>query len=1037
MRGNVVDHSVIERTEDVDKEKKKKRRPNRRCKQNSPASGYSSSKQYGLDLHGSNEHGLSKASKVAFNSMPIMHLNERVYLGEDRVVQNQLLILSDLGQRMYPKSCPVEIACEEAIGFSMGDDFPPPHQNGGDDAQRKFFARHWSIEAVSEALERGDLFKAIFRVNAYNRLEAYCTIDGVKSDVLISGIAAQNRAVEGDIVVIKVDPLSSWTRMKGSSGPLNNSGPMEERNLLPEGCADEWNGSMNGLEKICAAVSSFPFKRPTGRVVSIIEKSPRRNAVVGFLSAQKGHSYREAHKKDMNNKKNSFSFSSKYIQLTPMDPKFPKMRVPVEGLPDCIKNRLEDGDATVETELVAARIDDWCEESPVPQAQVMHIFGQCGEIEPHIAAILFENAIQCSEFSSESLSCLPRIPWEVPSAEYASRRDLRNLCIFTIDPSTATDLDDALSVERLSNGISRVGVHIADVSYFVQPDTALDIEAQIRSTSVYILRRKLPMLPPLLSENIGSLIPGVDRLAFSIFWDINLAGDVVDRWIGRTVVRSCCKLSYEQAQNIIDGLLDVESLKSPGDDYPQLHGPFDWLDVIQCVKVLSEISKTLKDNRFNDGALRLENSKVVFLFDEDGVPYDSMLCERVDSNFLIEEFMLLANRTAAEIISRVFPDSALLRRHPEPDMRKLREFEAFCRKHGLELDASSSGQLHHSLERIKEELKNDSVLFDILISYALKPMQLATYFCSGDIKPTENDWGHYALAVPIYTHFTSPLRRYPDIIVHRSLAAAMEAEDMYLKNRKTLQKANREEEMNRCFTGMNFDKDAADSKEGQEALLAAALKHRISCTEVLSDVAAHCNERGLASRHAKDACDRLYMWIFLKKKGILLSEARVLGLGPRFMSIYIPKLAIERRIYYDDVEGLMVEWLDTTSTLVLSFSMNKRFQRRGGPGKYRTLEDVAWVISPYYLKPEMDVLEDSVGEGCATQIGKDADLGFQDPEPIMTYGVSDVDPLVFPVTLRLLSTIPVALCAVGGNDGPVDIGARLYIGSYFGYGGKP
>ncbi|XP_030936453.1 DIS3-like exonuclease 2 [Quercus lobata] len=519
-------------------------------------------------------------------------------------------------------------------------------------------------------------------------------------------------------------------------------------------------------------------------------------------------------------------------------------------------------------ELVAAQIEEWDEESSVPLAHVLHIFGWGSEVEAQINAILFESAIRSSEFSPELLSSIPHIPWEVPPEEVKSRRDLRNLCIFTIDPSTAIELDDALSIEKLSNGNFRVGVHIADVSYFILPDTAIEIEAQVGSTSVYLSQYKLPMLPPMFSENLCSLNPGVDRLAFSIFVDINYAGDVVDHWIGHSVIQSCCKLSYKQAQDIIDEISNVDSSNITENGNPQLYGHFKWPDVVRSVKSLHEISKILKEKRFSDGALRLESSKVVYLFDDHGIPYDSMLCGQKESNFLVE-FMLLANRTAAEIISRAFPDSALLWRHPEPNMWKLREFEAFCCKHGLELDTSSSGRFNQSLEQIREKLKDDTVLFDILISYASRPMQVATYFCSGDQKNGENDWGHYALAVPHYTHFTSPLHRYPDIIVHRTLAAAIEAEELYLNYRGSLPKVSRGEKVaRRCFTCIHFDRDTAESLEGKKALSAAAVKHGVPCSESLADVAAYCNERKQASSHVKDACDKLYMWVLLKKKKV-------------------------------------------------------------------------------------------------------------------------------------------------------------------------
>ncbi|CAN6583898.1 unnamed protein product [Malus baccata var. baccata] len=1105
MKDAVV-QAVVKRVEDGDKEKKKKRRPNRRSRQNNSTSAASprtevseclangrisnhvttSLKQPQLDMHPPYEHGMIKASNLAFNSLPTMHINEQVNHEDVQILVNQHSLPCDPAGRFISNSCPEPVACGGSPG--MFKDFPPHHTESC--ARRKCFTSHWSMEAVNDALEKGDAFKALFRVNAHNRLEAYCKIDGVPTDILIDGLAEQNRAMEGDIVAIKVDPLALWMRMKGSAGTCTSSALVEDfnlpqqaneisglnckgkakvdevdlyangrRSLLPErgscpqestypgesitskpigqtsydhvagrypsasdflqeGSHGEQNEVAVAIERICAMISSFPSKRPTGRVVAIIERSPRRDSVVGFLHVKKWIAYREVCRNNMGKNKNASFSSDEYIQMIPTDPRFPKMVVLVRTLPDSIKKRLENGDESIEMELFAARIDEWDEESSAPQAVILNAFGRASEVQPQIEAILFQNSINSSDFSHESLSCLPHLTWEVPQEEIKSRKDLRNLCILTIDPSTATDLDDALSVEKLSNGIFRVGIHIADVSYFVLPNTPLDEEAQSRSTSVYMSQRKLPMLPPLLSENIGSLNPGVERLAFSIFLDINYVGDVVDRWIGRTVIRSCCKLSYEHAQEIINGKLNLESSNILGKGFPQLHGHFEWSDVIRSVKDLLEISRVLKERRFSDGALQLESSKIVILFDEYGVPYDSMYSERKDSNFLVEEFMLLANTTVAEVISRAFPESALLRRHPEPNMRKLREFEAFCSKHGLELDTSSSGQFQQSLLRIREELKDDSVLFNIVMSYATKPMQLASYFCSGELKDRENDWGHYGLAVPLYTHFTSPLRRYPDIVVHRTLAAAVEAEELFLKHRRMLNNFSRGDEVKmRCFTGIYFDKNVAESCEIKEALSAAAIKHRVPCSEMLADVAAYCNARKLASRHVKDACDKLYMWALLKKKEIVLSEARVLGVGARFISIYIHKLAVERRIYYDEVEGLMVEWLDATSTLVLNLCSNRRSHRRGSPGKWRALEDVALVVRPYDLKAELGGTGNSSKEGAVVQ-----DVG------VATH--SEIDAVVFPLTLRVLSTFPVVLHAIGGDDGPVDIGARLYVSSY-------
>ncbi|CAL0317910.1 unnamed protein product [Lupinus luteus] len=1131
MRSN-FEGSMSKRFDCEEKDTKKKRRSNRRSKQNhapfttSPevseinglslecsekngtitrpttaAALGSSTNQQGVNVTSLDEQGLSRSSDVAFVSMPQMHINEQVeYFGLQESEDTQIH-RGGTGSKSFSEPT----VCRGLLGTDTNKkkESVPCSLIGHYYGQRTYFSPHWSMDAVEKAIEKGDVFKAPFYVNAHNRLEAYCRIDGMQLDILINGFPAQNRAVEGDIVAVKIDPLSMWTKIKGSSVTCKNTAPLRVCNFLTEddevadnfckgkgkldaehnsahnrsspgqnkedvdhktipcrsnhfpekGYDYENNGSMgstnnfephgktsldtvdglpcaafaslkisgcnekseviNAVDELCLLSNSFPSKRPTGRVVAIIERSARRDSIVGHLNSKNWAASNALSRKDAEKNRNMFS-GHEYIQLIPTDPKFPNLMCFVKELPKCIKKRVKSGDVTVDMDLVAVQLDDWVEESILPKAHILHIFGRGSEVQPQLDAILFQNAICLSEFAPEALSCLPCVPWDVPLKEIQSRIDLRNLCVFTIDPSNATDLDDALSIEKLPNGNYRVGIHIADVSYYVLPDTALDSEAQLRSTSVYMLQRKLPMLPPLLSEKVGSLNPGVDRLTVSMLLEMNLAGNVVDRWIGRSVIQSCCKLSYEHAQEIIDS---ASGSNIVANDFPKVHGCFELPDIITSLKSLYEISNVLKHKRIADGALRLENPKIVFLLDKYGIPYDSVFSERKESNFLVEEFMLLANRTAAEIIFRAYPDCALLRRHPEPDRRKLRDFMVFCQKHGLTLKISSSGQIHCSLEQIREKLRADPVLYDIVINYATRSMQLASYFCSGDLKDSAHECGHYSLAVPFYTHFTSPLRRYPDIVVHRTLLAVIEAEELYFKYQKASLQVNKDVEvLKRCFTGINFDKNAAGSMEGREALSAAALKYRIPCAEVLADVAAYCNQRKLASRYVKDSCDKVYMWFLLKKKGVLLSEARVLGLGPKFMSIYIERLAIERRIYYDEVEGLTVEWFEKTSTLVLSLSAtNRRAFRRGGSNKWRAFDEVSLLTCAYNLEPAMD--ESNI----------DGELGSRSVN-----SEAKIDPAFFPLTVRILSTVPVALHAVGGDDGHPDIGVRLYMKSYSG-----
>lgn len=820
--------------------------------------------------------------------------------------------------------------------------------------------------------------------------------------------------------------------------------------LSENGSQDGHNHEMaKALANVAMIVNSLPGRRPTGRVIGIIEKSPRRDAVISFLEVKQWIAYKEGQKwscsrYEQNQQKNGKGLASHteegYIKLLPTDARFPKMTVQLSSLPDNLKRRLHEGDLTLESELVAASIDLWRADCFLPQAVVKHSLGQSGEIEAQTAAILFEYDIHTSNFPPESLSCLPKVPWKIPTQEFQVRRDLRNLCIFSIDPPNSRDIDDALSIEDIGNGIKRVGVHIADVSYFVHPDTMLDREAQGRSTSVYLTQCCFPMLPQLLREDLCSLNPGTDRLAFSVMWDMDSSGEVLDHWVGRTIIRSCCKLSYQHAQEIIEGIFQCQHTTSNVTGLPEVHYEFDWQDIIANMQNLHRIAKQRRESRFGKGALRLDNCKLIFILDEDGKPCDSMLNEQKDSNILVEEFMLLANMTVAKIICRAFPECSLLRKHPEPNLRKLKDLEAFCKKFGFDLDVSSAGALHQSLEKLRNNLKDDPELFNIIVLYATKPMQLATYFCTGELREKKTEWAHYALATPLYTHFTSPIRRYADIVVHRILAATLEAECLYQKQFKdTLNLPNKNNIMlsdwraqARCFTGPIIDKEAMDSPFGRKALMTASLKHKVPRTAELALITAHCNERKLASKNVQEASNKLYLWAFLKKQK-LISDARVLALGPKFMSLYIYKLAAEHRIYYDETEGLNAEWLESTRTLVLDISQQKSSDKMNNKVKNRMLEDIAMIenpASPVDFGQKQESYEDDVLEIENGLKGDLLSLAQLDFDKTNRSKYKNTEPAVLPLTLRVLSTIPVSIHAIGGDNSPPDISVRFFLSSY-------
>ncbi|MCO5578817.1 hypothetical protein L7F22_032664 [Adiantum nelumboides] len=925
---------------------------------------------------------------------------------------------------------------------------------------------------------------------------AYATIEGVPIDVLIDGVQAQNRAIDGDVVAVIVNDVAKWTKLRGSVAKQNSADlksglndvvvgnsevPDAETGCLSDeeqpyddvvqgsletfsGCpstfinvqaesdvsvtlvdnsnfdgepvsrhkkdglssefADDPSASISNTiyQDLVSNIALYPDKRPTGQVVAILEKSDRRQSVVGFLEVNP-----KAGNKCRNDAfKNAPYNEASVLSLVPSDSKFPKMVISISTLPSNLKERYQFGDKTLESELVAACIKDWKPDSAFPCADISHTLGQDGEIEAQLAAILFEHAVHNAEFPQLALKCLPIVPWSIPTEEYKSRKDLTLSRIFTIDPATARDLDDALSIQKLEDGLLRVGVHIADVSYFVHPETDLDKEAQFRSTSVYLIQRVLPMLPRLLCEELCSLNPGVDRLAFSIMWDIDESGQIANQWIGRTIINSCCKLSYAHAQDIIDGKVSANSdgmLENciQGAAFPDLHGGFKWKDVIDDVKALHDIAKYRRSARFEAGALRLQNSRLVFNLDDDGIPSSTSIYEHHDSNHLVEEFMLLANMTAAKVIAGAFPDCALLRRHPEPNIRKLKELEDFCNKSGFELNASSSGALHESLKKLCESHKEDPPMCSILMIYATKPMQLAKYFSTGEFKGDE-EWAHYALATPCYTHFTSPIRRYPDIVVHRTLLAALEAEGVLLSSSsKEGNTGGGDFLQSRCLTGPCLDKPTVKSCEGRKALATAAMKHKVPGSQDLALLAEHCNRRKLASRNVRDASDKVYLWAMLRKKEGIFSEGRVLAVGPKFVSLYVNEIAMERRVYYEDTEGLGIEWCSNTGTVILDVQ-TKSF-RKDRQGRGRALKEVAFVVN------SADSFNGTPLEG-RQLVGTTFDDGSGSENQGSTDSDKIMEPAVLPLTLRPLTSVPVYVFATGGNSRPPDISLRLYITSY-------
>ncbi|XGW25443.1 hypothetical protein V3C99_006678 [Haemonchus contortus] len=464
----------------------------------------------------------------------------------------------------------------------------------------------------------------------------------------------------------------------------------------------------------------------------------------------------------------------KWAKFSPSDSRLPRMMIEASQLPKDFFERPQDFGKF----LFLARIVEWAQNSIMARGSLEKELGLAGDIDAETEGLLVTNDIDTSEFSEAVIECLPSVPeggWKIDEVEFANRRDLRDEIIFTIDPKTARDLDDALSISPCDNvdGCGtpgwEIGVHIADVSYFVDENTELDQWASQRATSVYLVQQVIPMLPRLLCEELCSLNAGVDRLTFSVIWKVDDKANIFEEWFGRTIIRSRVKLTYEHALDFIE---------NPDKDFQDTEMPeiSDNVTVHQLkekVLQLNGIAKLLRQRRRESGSLQLNQPKLKFALDDDNKsPIGVSIYEAKDSNHLVEEFMLLANMAVARKIERHFRKTALLRCHPPPKKKVLRDALKLCNTIGFPINGTSSGELSQALAPFRSNSRLSQSINQVLSTVLMKAMELARYFCTGTVSsPTQ--YHHYALNVPYYTHFTSPIRRYPDIIVHRLLAASL------------------------------------------------------------------------------------------------------------------------------------------------------------------------------------------------------------------------------------------------------------------------
>lgn len=424
---------------------------------------------------------------------------------------------------------------------------------------------------------------------------------------------------------------------------------------------------------------------------------------------------------------------------------------------------------------VQVSITDWPDGAKNPIGKIIAILGEQGENNTEMNAILAQYGFPLS-FPPEVEKEANAIPEQVTEAEIKGRKDFRDTVTFTIDPADAKDFDDAISFKKLENGNYEIGVHIADVSHYVIPNSPLDKEAYGRATSVYLVDRVIPMLPERLSNGVCSLRPHEDKLCFAAVFELDDKANIITEWFGRTVIHSNRRFSYEEAQEVIE--------TKTGDHAEE-------------ILKLNELAYILRDKKFKNGAISFESTEVKFKLDETGKPIGVFVKERKDAHKLIEDYMLLANKKVAEFIAKKGKGKQkytfIYRSHDSPNLENLGNFALFAARFGYKINMKSDKDIAKSLNYLMEDVEGKKEQ-NVLTQLAIRSMAKAVY--------TTKKTSHYGLAFDHYTHFTSPIRRYPDVMVHRLLAA-------YLNNEKS---ANAEEYEVAASHSSSMEKRAADAE---------------------------------------------------------------------------------------------------------------------------------------------------------------------------------------------------------------------------------
>ncbi|KAI9257683.1 hypothetical protein BY458DRAFT_588779 [Sporodiniella umbellata] len=723
------------------------------------------------------------------------------------------------------------------VNFSRDD--ANPHQ------RRPLFIAHLPFSSLSPLFRRRELVKGMMRVNKRNRSDAYVACDELDgSDIYICGSRDRNRALEGDVVAVRlvnVERVLREKQEKEDAKLARNNGQVKVR--LPDE-EDENEIVFGGDEEIDVVKPKY-----AGVVVAILERA-QNQVFSGTLTLSRPNNKRAQLQEEEGGDKGKKD-APRIVWFKATDKRVPLIAIPIEQVPEDFVDNTE----AYANRLFVGSIKRWPITSLHPFGTLERELGAITDLDIQVKAILADANVTDTPFSEAVMECVPPSPFLFTPSVEEGRRDLtleEHGRMVTIDPVGSTLFEDGLSIVRLGDDTFEVGVHVCDVSYFIKPHSPLDKEARARGVQVHLDFKDVPMLP---AELIQAANFNVDELkpAVSVIWKMDKEGVLLDTWFGKTTVRSVAQLSYNDVEKIINGEQEEKEVEK---------------DIRQLYRLASE----LHNKRYTSQAMGL--ARQLLAFDDPVKPSEVTISNKnPEVAKLTKEFLFLANRCVAHKISSQYPEQALLRRQAAPDNRKIIELREYANNYlNVDLDVADASTLQASVEKIE-----DAELRQLVSVLVLKTMKPPKYFCAGAFDISK--YSHFSVGTPLFTHFTAPLRRYVDVIVHRQLEAAL----------------------------LNLE------------------KHFYLPSDTIQKLAQHSNVKREASIDANQQAKLLSLALYLNGKQpstdsnvtTVYGKARVIAVMEDWFDVSLPEFGMERRIHLCNLPLLSHKYESGTRALTM------------------------------------------------------------------------------------------------------------------------